>query len=218
MKCCYHFTAAHEQRQAFCLDSIRTPEGNYPPNSYEIIYPGMHSDVGGAYPVGDQGKSRNGDDELLSQIALHDMYATAIDAGAPLAISETSFALLHDNKKRQYSFRKMTQDSSEEFAFSPILSTNLIIGLLTRCRIPQRRRRKPLSKIIARHVLSMPILNGLLRYSWFLSPLGEYTVMPLSPIRQSTLPNSRFSNRRRSTLKSPRNPMNPILVTKPWMH
>lgn len=121
VKCCYHFTAAHEQRQAFCLDSIRTPEGNYPPNSYEIIYPGMHSDVGGAYPVGDQGKSRNGDDELLSQIALHDMYATAIDAGAPLAISETSFALLHDNKKRQYSFRKMTQDSSEEFAFSPHL-------------------------------------------------------------------------------------------------
>ncbi|EOI7706281.1 DUF2235 domain-containing protein [Providencia vermicola] len=86
VKCCYHLAAAHEQRQSFCLDSVRTPEGTYPPNTYEVIYPGMHSDVGGAYPVGDQGKSRDSASDILSQIALHDMYAAAIDAGAPLAI------------------------------------------------------------------------------------------------------------------------------------
>ena len=57
IKCCRHFVAAHEQRLCFPLDSIRRPDGNYPLNAEEIIYPGMHSDVGGGYPVRDQGKS-----------------------------------------------------------------------------------------------------------------------------------------------------------------
>ncbi|MCL0002656.1 DUF2235 domain-containing protein [Providencia rettgeri] len=118
VKCCYHMTAAHEQRQSFCLDSVRTPEGNYPPNTYEIIYPGMHSDVGGAYPVGDQGKSRGSASDILSQIALHDMYAAAIDAGAPLAISPEIFALLPQQRQESYLFRKMTNASYIEFEFS----------------------------------------------------------------------------------------------------
>lgn len=121
IKCCYHLAAAHEQRQSFCLDSVRTPEGIYPPNTYEVIYPGMHSDVGGAYPVGDQGKSRDSASELLSQIALHDMYAAAIDAGAPLAISPDSFLLLSQRWQEAYLFRKMTNDSYIEFEFAPHL-------------------------------------------------------------------------------------------------
>lgn len=24
--------------------------GEYPPNTYEVVYPGVHSDVGGGYP------------------------------------------------------------------------------------------------------------------------------------------------------------------------
>ncbi|HEK3245369.1 TPA: DUF2235 domain-containing protein [Proteus mirabilis] len=118
IKNCYHFMAAHEQRQSFAVDSIRTPEGNYPPNTIEVIYPGMHSDVGGGYPPGDQGKALAGHDELISQITLHDMYAAAIDAGAPLALSEESFLLLTPKQQDYYFFRKITDDTEKEFIFS----------------------------------------------------------------------------------------------------
>ncbi|KJV47911.1 hypothetical protein VH86_13155 [Pantoea sp. BL1] len=97
VKCCRHFVAAHEQRLCFPLDSVRRPDGSYPANTQEVIYPGMHSDVGGGYPPGDQGKSCNGTGEILSQIVLHDLYATAFDAGAPLAIpSEFITPLIKD--------------------------------------------------------------------------------------------------------------------------
>lgn len=118
-----HFVAAHEQRQAFAVDSVRTPEGIYPPNTVEVIYPGMHSDVGGGYPQGDQGKARDSAGELLSQIALHDMYAAAFDAGAPLAILGLAFSSLHSELQQRYSFRKMTDESEAEFSFTPNLVT-----------------------------------------------------------------------------------------------
>ncbi|QIF95025.1 T6SS phospholipase effector Tle1-like catalytic domain-containing protein [Proteus vulgaris] len=121
IKNCYHFVAAHEQRQSFAVDSIRTPEGNYPSNTIEVIYPGMHSDIGGGYPSGDQGKARAGHKELISQIALHDMYATAIDAGAPLALSEEFFSLLPKEKQEKYIFRLMKQSSLKEFEISKSL-------------------------------------------------------------------------------------------------
>ncbi|WNQ08067.1 hypothetical protein, partial [Pseudomonas aeruginosa] len=48
----------------------------------EYAYPGVHSDVGGGYGVGNQGKAVGGSEFLLSQIALQHMYAEAFDAGA----------------------------------------------------------------------------------------------------------------------------------------
>ncbi|WP_323868491.1 T6SS phospholipase effector Tle1-like catalytic domain-containing protein [Xenorhabdus szentirmaii] len=93
VRCCRHFVAAHEQRLCFPVDSVRRPNNketqtsHYPENIVEIVYPGMHSDVGGGYPVNDQGKSRESDDEILSQIVLHDMYLAAFMAGAPLKVS-----------------------------------------------------------------------------------------------------------------------------------
>lgn len=112
-----HLVAAHEQRQCFTVDSIRTPEGHYPLNSVEVIYPGVHSDIGGGYPPGDQGKAINGSEELLSQITLHDMYAAAIDAGAPLAIREDILIQLPEIKN-EYFFRTISTETLEEFAIS----------------------------------------------------------------------------------------------------
>ncbi len=86
IKSCYHFIAAHEQRLSFPLDSVRRPEGSYPAHTLEVVYPGMHSDVGGGYTPGDQGKSIGGAGELLSQIVLHDLYAAAFAEGAPLTV------------------------------------------------------------------------------------------------------------------------------------
>lgn len=89
---CVHLVAAHEQRACFPLDSIRRkarpddpdcPSG-YRAGSQEFIYPGVHSDVGGGYPPGEQGKALAGGAFVLSQVALHHMYDAAYRAGAPL--------------------------------------------------------------------------------------------------------------------------------------
>lgn len=87
IKRCVHLVSSHEQRLCFPLDSIRSGNGKYPANSIEVIYPGMHSDIGGGYPPGDQGKSVEiNDSQLLSQIILNDLYSEAFKAGAPLKV------------------------------------------------------------------------------------------------------------------------------------
>lgn len=75
---CVHFVAAHEQRACFPLDSVRI-DGLYPPNCREYVYPGSHSDVGGGYAAGEQGKS-----PAFARIPGYDMYCEALAAGVPL--------------------------------------------------------------------------------------------------------------------------------------
>jgi hypothetical protein len=87
IKSCQHFVAAHEQRLSFPLESIRGADGHYPSYAKEVVYPGVHSDIGGGYPPGDQGKSTE-KGELLSQVVLHDLYAAAYAVGAPLTVRE----------------------------------------------------------------------------------------------------------------------------------
>ncbi len=90
LKSCLHIVASHEQRLSFPLDSIRLEDGSYPENSVEVIYPGVHSDQGGGYPPGDQGKAVGLDDRLLlSQIALNDLYADAFAHGAPFKVPKS---------------------------------------------------------------------------------------------------------------------------------
>lgn len=79
---CAHFIALHEQRASFPLEAA-VGRGN-------IGYPGMHSDVGGGYCPGDQGKSMPewGESPQLSQIPLIDMHFAAIKAGVPMKTIE----------------------------------------------------------------------------------------------------------------------------------
>ncbi len=79
---CAHFVALHEQRASFPLESA-TGRGN-------IGYPGMHSDVGGGYCPGEQGKAMPtwGKSPHLSQIPLLDMHFAALKAGVPLRTIE----------------------------------------------------------------------------------------------------------------------------------
>ncbi|WP_268796530.1 T6SS phospholipase effector Tle1-like catalytic domain-containing protein [Pseudomonas huanghezhanensis] len=88
---CVHMVAAHENRASFPVDLVLA--GNsYGPNCMEIVYPGMHADVGGGYSDSDQGKGtqladgrvRHSQADKLSQIALNDMYQRALKAGVPL--------------------------------------------------------------------------------------------------------------------------------------
>lgn len=79
-----HFAALHEQRINFPLDLASGAE--------ERLYPGMHSDVGGGYSPGGQGKDRVAGvadgTAKLSQITLIDMHHEAIKAGVLLRTRE----------------------------------------------------------------------------------------------------------------------------------
>jgi hypothetical protein len=118
IKDCRHLVSAHEQRLCFPLDSIRYPDGRYPPYAKEVVYPGMHSDVGGGYPPGDQGKARGGSGELLSQIVLHDLYHAAFTAGAPLTVSE---AIIPNELRQNQPIRVMTAETDQEFLADELL-------------------------------------------------------------------------------------------------
>ncbi len=91
VKRCVHLVAAHEIRRCFPLDSIA---GGAAANYLEVVYPGVHSDVGGGYPPLDQGRCLN-DSDKISQISLAQMYREARMAGVPL-IDELGF------KRRSY--------------------------------------------------------------------------------------------------------------------
>lgn len=82
---CVHYVAAHEQRASFPLDSVRDKNA-YPFNCREVVYPGMHSDVGSGYSPGEQGRSRKAkrSSDMLGQIPLLQMYEEARKAGVPL--------------------------------------------------------------------------------------------------------------------------------------
>ncbi|WP_345829376.1 DUF2235 domain-containing protein [Pantoea sp. BRR-3P] len=119
IKRCAHLVSSHEQRLCFPLDSIRRCNGKYPENSIEVVYPGMHSDVGGGYPPGDQGKANGPNDSLLlSQIILNDIYCEAFNAGAPLKVPEDSLSNQHANDN----WRKLPLEVMGEF----LIHRNLI--------------------------------------------------------------------------------------------
>ncbi|WNN47205.1 DUF2235 domain-containing protein [Siccibacter colletis] len=118
IKKCVHLVSGHEQRLCFPMDSVRRGNGKYPPYATEVVYPGMHSDLGGGYPPGDQGKANGEDDALLlSQIPLNDMYAAAFSAGAPLKVPQESLP----KDFQSDSWRKMPLDLLDMFFMEEVL-------------------------------------------------------------------------------------------------
>ncbi|BAQ80189.1 uncharacterized protein PST29_2300 [Pseudomonas sp. St29] len=125
LKRCVHLVSAHEQRASFPLDSIRrrpknasgqrdtTQPSSYRSGTVEYLYPGVHSDVGGGYAPGDQGKAVAGTEHLLSQIPLQHLYAEAFKAGAPLQVPKIAFREEFHEK-----WRKMAPATEEEFNVS----------------------------------------------------------------------------------------------------
>jgi len=89
---CVHLVAAHEVRGSFPLD------GASGENVKEVVYPGVHSDIGGGYPPNDQGRAigqgHAGDARKLSQIPLAQMYREALIGGVPL-LDEADMIDLH---------------------------------------------------------------------------------------------------------------------------
>lgn len=81
---CEHYVAMHENRGAFPLEDVHH-KGALPPNCRQYRFPGMHSDVGGGYAPGEQGREpQRQDGEKLSQIPLNAMFDAAVAAKVPL--------------------------------------------------------------------------------------------------------------------------------------
>jgi Uncharacterized alpha/beta hydrolase domain (DUF2235) len=76
---CVHFVAGHEVREKFPSDSVREDQA-VPGNCVELVYPGVHSDVGGGYEFRYQEERSN----ELSRVALNNMFIEAWKAGVPL--------------------------------------------------------------------------------------------------------------------------------------
>jgi len=79
-----HYCAGHEIRRSFPLSTLRFG-GSWPAPAKEFVYPGAHSDVGGGYSPGDQGKGRGGRTDMLAQIPLNDMYFEGVNGGVRLS-------------------------------------------------------------------------------------------------------------------------------------
>jgi len=86
---CLHLVAGHEVRGSFPLDAA---SGG---NVEEVVYPGVHSDLGGGYRPGEQGRSLT-DSDKLSQIPLCHMYRAAVAAGVPLLDLDQAAAPLRE--------------------------------------------------------------------------------------------------------------------------
>ncbi|MFC3531098.1 T6SS phospholipase effector Tle1-like catalytic domain-containing protein [Vogesella facilis] len=93
---CVHLVAAHEVRGSFPLSGSGSSGF-----MKEVVYPGAHSDVGGGYVPGEQGRSIGtgavGDAMKLSQIPLTQMYREALIAGVPLIPADEMRDLLKKN-------------------------------------------------------------------------------------------------------------------------
>lgn len=75
---CAHLVSGHEMRNSFPLDSALNGP-SYPKGTIEAVLPGVHSDVGGGYRQGEQGKAA-----VLLIVPLRDMLNRAIAAGVPM--------------------------------------------------------------------------------------------------------------------------------------
>lgn len=82
---CVHYVAAHELRFSFPVDLIRK-KGQLTSNWTEVVYPGVHSDVGGGYlPLatngGNDDAANQGITNNLARIPMRDMMVEAVKSG-----------------------------------------------------------------------------------------------------------------------------------------
>ncbi len=84
---CFHIVAAHELRACFPL----TPIGNDSPSCEQLVWPGVHSDIGGGYRLDEQGRS-----DLLARIALNRMRLEGAIKGVPFTAPSLAKADIHD--------------------------------------------------------------------------------------------------------------------------
>ncbi|RLL40426.1 DUF2235 domain-containing protein [Acinetobacter cumulans] len=105
VKNCLHLIAGNEQRFAFPVDLVRK-DGVLanPKNWKEVVYPGMHSDVGGGYETNSQHVSNN-----FARITLRHMLDTAEQAGVKLFNYEKTAVEATELFNQQFKIEAETQ-------------------------------------------------------------------------------------------------------------
>lgn len=99
---CLHLVAGHEIRSAFPLTCLGKSGGTY----REIVYPGMHSDVGGGYKPYEQART-----DMLARIPLNRMRLEAAIAGVPF----TPPALLDSRTKELFEYDEAVRTVFDEY-------------------------------------------------------------------------------------------------------
>jgi hypothetical protein len=99
---CLHLVAGHEIRTAFALTRLGTVDGK----RREIVYPGVHSDVGGGYRPSEQGRS-----DMLGRLPLNRMRLEAAMAGVPF----TPPAELRANVGDMFGYDQAVKDGFDEY-------------------------------------------------------------------------------------------------------
>lgn len=139
---CVHMVAGHEARNSFPLTTIGVEREKARPR-IEIVYPGVHADVGGGYGPNAQGKGthigqhqvRQDQYDMLSQIPLNDMYERACAAAVPLI----PMAALGDAQL------------TDAFAISPELQRSFNAHQTT---LQQHRGGAPLMRLLQSHYVT----------------------------------------------------------------
>lgn len=94
---CLHLVSGHEVRRSFPLDSI-SHNGALGTGRTEVVYPGVHSDVGGGYCPKEHGKGKDATGkDMLSRLPLAHMYRAARLAGVPLKLELVSQQSVKDD-------------------------------------------------------------------------------------------------------------------------
>lgn len=113
---CLHLVAAHEIRRSFPLDSIAVGQ-MVPANADEVVFPGVHSDLGCGYSPCEQGRGVDPTGaDMLARVPLLYMYKAARLAGVPLKLEFAS-----DVAKRRFKVEPATIAALNAYlAASPI--------------------------------------------------------------------------------------------------
>ncbi len=107
---CVHMAAAQEVRRSFPLDSIAVGP-IMPANCEEIVFPGVHSDLGCGYSPGEQGRGVDLDGaDMLARVPLVHMYKMARIAGVPLKLEFAS-----DAAKRRFQIAPATISALNQY-------------------------------------------------------------------------------------------------------
>jgi len=99
---CLHLVAAHEIRTAFALTRLGSTDERH----REIVYPGVHSDVGGGYRPGEQHRS-----DILARLSLNRMRLEAVLAGVPF----TPPGLLSSSVAAMFGYDRTVKDGFDEY-------------------------------------------------------------------------------------------------------
>lgn len=99
---CLHLVAGHEIRTAFALTRLGMADSQH----REIVYPGVHADVGGGYRPGEQGRS-----DTLARLPLNRMRLEAAMAGVPF----TPPANLDPDVANKFGYDRVVKDGFDEY-------------------------------------------------------------------------------------------------------